>query len=246
MGNRNSRPAALACWLALTAALPAAAAEPSPSTLLRLDGRLVKWGVPAYRAPARVTYAFLDAPRDRPDARNCRSMRDLDGLLRANAIPPDAFAEEVRAAFAVWSSAAGLRFVESDDPAHADILIGAQSGSDGTAFTDVTEDRRAPGPIVPLQSAAICLDSTVRWELAVDRDPKTFNVRYVVAHEIGHAIGLDHAGRARGLMGFAYLERLRAAAEVRLGPVDIEAVTALYGPPQPVVADGLAQTPAPE
>jgi hypothetical protein len=82
--------------------------------------------------------------------------------------------------------------------------------------------------------------------LAVDRDPTTFNVRYVVAHEIGHAIGLDHAGRARGLMGFAYLERLGSAAEVRLGPIDVEAVIALYGPPQPVLADSSAQTPAPE
>ena len=247
MGNRNCRSAAAAYGLALVlAALPAAAVEPSSTILLRLDGRHVKWGAPAYGEPAQVTYALLQGPLERPAARNCRSMRELDGLLRTNAMAPAAFADEVRAAFAIWSNAADLRFVEVADPARADLVLGAQSGSDGAAFTDVTAARAGPGPVKPLTAAAICLDPTVRWELAVDRDPRTYNVRYVLAHEIGHAIGLDHAGRARGLMGFAYLERLASATEVRLGPVDIAAVTALYGPPRPVVADGSAQTPAPE
>jgi hypothetical protein len=51
----------------------------------------------------------------------------------------------------------------------------------------------------------------------------------VATHEIGHAIGLDHQGRDRGIMGFAYLERASSIAEVRLAATDIAAAVQLYG-----------------
>jgi hypothetical protein len=47
-------------------------------------------------------------------------------------------------------------------------------------------------------------------------------------------------------MGFAYLERMASATEVRLAASDIDAVTELYGPARRVVAQNSAQTPAPE
>ncbi len=236
-----------ACWLAVAStAMPAAAAEPGASTLLRLAGRHVKWGPVTYGSGAQVTYAFLDRPSSFPRARNCRSMQGLAPLLQANGIAGAAFAVEVRAAFAIWSAAAALRFVEVANPAQADIVIGAQAGSDGTAFTNVVDRTVPSGPLGAIDRATVCLDPKVRWELGVDGDPSTYNVRYVVAHEIGHAIGLDHAGRDRGLMGFAYLERITSVDQVRLGAADIAAVTQLYGPRRSVVAAYSAQTPTPE
>ena len=234
-------------WLMVAASgMPAGAAESSASTLLRLAGRHVKWGPPDYGSGAEVTYAFLDAPRSFPGARNCREMQALDPLLRASTIEPAAFTAEVRLAFAVWSAAAALRFVEVADADQADILIGAQSGSDGAAFTNVVETRTPRGAVGTIEQATVCLDPAVPWELAIDGNPKTYNVRYVMAHEIGHAIGLDHAGRAGGLMGFAYLERMASVEEVRLAAADIAAVTQLYGPVRSLLADGSAQTPDPE
>jgi hypothetical protein len=238
---------AAACWLTFSSiAIPAGAAEPSVSTLLRLGGRHVKWGLTAYGSGAAVTYAFLDHHRSFPGARNCRAMRPLDALLQANGIAPAAFVAEVRAAFAVWSAAAAVSFTEIANPLRADIVIGAQAGSDGAAFTNIVDGKLQRGLIGAIDRATVCLDAKVPWELEVDGDPKTYNVRYVVAHEIGHAIGLDHAGRARGLMGFAYLERMASKTEVRLAASDIDAVTELYGPARRVVAQNSAQTPAPE
>ncbi|HEX6012722.1 MAG TPA: matrixin family metalloprotease [Geminicoccaceae bacterium] len=198
--------------------------------LLKLAGHHVKWGVLAYGNRATVTYAYLTEPRTFRAARNCRQMTPIGDLLARSGIEPAAFDREVAAAFALWAAAADLRFARIDDAADADIVIGAQAGPAGVAFTNVFQEVVETGAIDGIGKATICLDPSERWEVAVDGDPNTYNLRYVAAHEVGHAIGLDHRGRDQGIMGFAYQEKVALPDEIRLAATDAAAAARLYGP----------------
>ena len=82
--------------------------------------------------------------------------------------------------------------------------------------------------ITSLTQAAICLNPEVSWRTAPDGDRDSYDLRLVLAHEIGHAIGLDHPGREGQLMGFAYQGNLSD-----LTPGDVAGVVLLYGPKPP-------------
>lgn len=201
-----------------------------PRGLLVLAGQPVKWGSASFGSGAELTFAFLDRARSDPQARNCREMIPLDGLLARSAIAPESFRREVLAAFAVWAAAADLTFREVPSVEAADIVIGAQLGSRGVAYANVHQDRSAGAGIAPLSKASICLDPGETWEIVADGNPDTFVLSRVMVHEIGHAIGLDHYGRTGGLMGFAYLEPGKGAADLHPSALDLAAVTRLYGP----------------
>ena len=209
---------------------PAEGASAEDRGLLRLAGHHVKWGVLAYGSRATITYAYLTEPRTFRAARNCRRMTSVGALLARSGVAPAAFDREVAAAFGLWAAAADLRFARVDDAAEADIVIGAQDGPAGVAFTNVFQEVVETGPIDGIGKATICLDPSERWEVTVDGDPNTYNLRYVAAHEIGHAIGLDHRGRDQGIMGFAYQESVASPEEIRLAATDAEAAMRLYGP----------------
>jgi len=71
-------------------------------------------------------------------------------------------------------------------------------------------------------------------------DRKSYRLRYVLAHEIGHVLGLDHPSPSGELMSFEYSGRLEG-----LQPGDIAGIVALYGPSRarsatPIVALNLA------
>ncbi len=61
-------------------------------------------------------------------------------------------------------------------------------------------------------------------EIGFDGDLKTYDLQYTFAHEIGHAIGLDHYLRKSSIMHFKYRETFEG-----LQPSDIEGVRWLYG-----------------
>ncbi|MEK0083692.1 matrixin family metalloprotease [Benzoatithermus flavus] len=214
----------------LAAAQAAEIAPPGDRGLLKLAGHYVKWGPLAYGSPAEITYAYLQETRSFPGARNCAAMAPIATLLTPAGITFQSFDREIAAAFRLWSEAASLRFVRIDDADRADIVIGAQAGSAGVAFTNVVQKPAASGPIDGIGRSTICLDPSERWEIGIDGDPKTYNVRYVATHEIGHAIGLDHQGRDHGIMGFAYQEKVASPGAIRLAQSDIDAVVRLYGP----------------
>jgi hypothetical protein len=202
--------------------------------LLELNGHHVRWLPAEAGADTVVTYAFLDQPRSFPGARNCTAMLPLDELTQRSGLELAAVEQETAAAFAVWSAQAPLAFRRIDDPGQADILIGAQLGSRGIAFTNVADLSGPVGGTANLLQATICLDPAERWEIQGDGDPETYVVRRVLAHEIGHAIGLDHYGRRGGIMGFGYDDEPIGPADARLSPLDIAAVTFLYGGRAPV------------
>lgn len=192
--------------------------------LLRLDGVHVKWGVPQLGTSARVRYAFVTSPMTFPGAINCEAMEPPDALLEASQIDRTHFRREVAAAFALWESAANIGFVEVSDPTSADILIGAQHNPRGFAFTNV-DYVRAPGASTrPIEKSLICLNPRKRWKTAFDGNMDVYDIRYTIAHEVGHAIGLDHPSPVGQLMSFRYGEDFRS---LRSG--DVSGAVALYG-----------------
>jgi hypothetical protein len=188
-----------------------------------LEGDTVKWGAPVLGTGATVTYALVAAASEFPDARNCRSIVPMAGLLSANAIPAATFAVEVERAFASWSAVANIVFQPSD-PAIADILIGAEADPFGRAFTNVAHAALSEGGTASIARSVICLNPAQKWKVGFDGDLDVYDLRYALEHEIGHAIGLDHPGVTGVLMDFRYREKFS-------GPQagDIAGALALYG-----------------
>jgi hypothetical protein len=192
---------------------------------LVLDGHTLKWGSPVLGTGARVTYALLDRDIRFADARNCRAMSPIETALRPSGIATRDFVRELHAALELWTEAADISFAPSD-PAHADILIGAQSEPFGYAFTNVFYDKAVAGPGPrSLTRSTICLNPQRAWKIGFDGDLDVYDLRYTLAHELGHAIGLDHPAMAGELMAFKYGERFRA-----LQGGDIHGIETLYGP----------------
>jgi hypothetical protein len=202
--------------------------------VLKLDGQQVHWRLPPNGAPRIVTYRLVTETMQFPTARNCRGLAPLDGLVASSGLPPNAVKEEVAAAFAMWEAAANIVFREAPEDSPADILIGAQTEPEGWAFADVFFDAASPEAIKPISKALICLNPVRSWKVGFDGDLKTYDLRYTLAHEIGHAIGLDHPSGGNQIMGYRYEERFRA-----LQPGDIRGAVALYGAPPPRQSPGL-------
>jgi hypothetical protein len=192
--------------------------------LLRLDGVLVKWGVSRLGAPAKVRYAFITTPMHFAGAINCNDMVPLDALLDASHISRARLRAEVEAAFAMWQAAADISFAETDDPALADILIGSEAAPRGFAFSNVDYDHAGAAPVRRIEKSLICLNPAKPWKIGFDGNMDVYDVRYTIAHEAGHAIGLDHPSPSGQLMSFRYGEDFRT---LRTG--DINGAVALYG-----------------
>jgi hypothetical protein len=231
--------AVLATLAAGVAATCCAAAASDEFLLLRLDGAYVKWGAPRLGTTARVRYAFITAPMQFPGAINCSSMVPIDALLDASRIERERFRQESTAAFGLWHAVADVGFVESADPAAADILIGAERSPRGFAFTNVDYDRvgEAPAstgavPVRRIQKSLICLNPAKFWKVGFDGDLDVYDIRYTIAHEVGHAIGLDHPSPSGELMSFRYSENFRT-----LQPGDVAGAVALYGKPGAAIAE---------
>lgn len=207
--------------LALLLVSPSQAAD---FRLLRLDGYTVKWGEPVLGAGAALTWSFAARRHVFPDAINCRVIEPLDSVVQPAGIEPAQARELFGEAFRLWQEAAAVSFSYVSDEDAADILIGAQGEPTGIAFTNLWHEPHAGTTVATLSRATICLNPLVRWESEPDGDDETYDIGQVAAHEIGHAIGLDHPGRTGALMGYRYDE-----GEGALQPGDVAGAVALYG-----------------
>ncbi len=192
--------------------------------LLQLDGAGVKWMTTSNsERPLTLTYALLDHEQTFDEARNCDGMTPLEPALSRSGIDKDHLEAELQAAFAMWSAVANINFRQVDSGTPSDIVIGAQMRPIGYAFTDV-HYRRSNGGINAIDRSLICLNPQRRWKIGFDGDLGSYDLRYTIAHEIGHAIGLDHPGASGQMMAFNYDERFR---QLQVG--DITGVTNIYG-----------------
>jgi hypothetical protein len=191
--------------------------------LLDLENQTVKWQSPRMGEGAAVTYAFAATAVTTKGARNCGRMLPPELAYERSRIGRSQFAREVAAAFRMWEQVADITFREIDDPDAADILIGAQADPVGRAFTNV--ELKPAGDRKVIARALICLNPEEPWKVGFDGNLDVYDLRYTIAHEVGHAIGLDHPGPTGQLMSYRYDER-----QPGLQPGDIKGAALLYGP----------------
>ena len=135
----------------------------------------------------------------------------------------ESFKTELESAFAMWAKVANIEFREVAAGEPANILIGAQGDPTGYAFTDVRY-QSGKDAVRTIDRSLICLNPERRWKIGFDGNLLVYDLRYTIAHEIGHAIGLDHPSASGQLMSFRYDEHFRQLQEG-----DIRGVTQIYG-----------------
>jgi len=192
--------------------------------VLRYQGNLVRWQRASEGGSAEITYRVLTEPQAFAKGGNCRGMTAFDGLLAASGIAPSTLDSELAAAFAMWGAVTRLTFRKAGTDEPASIVIGAQVDPVGWAFADVIYNAESPQHIKPISQALICLNPKRRWKVGFDGNLRVYDLRYTFAHEIGHAIGLDHPKRPGQIMDHRYEERFRD-----LQPGDVMGATKLYG-----------------
>jgi hypothetical protein len=134
---------------------------------------------------------------------------ELPGLART------AFAAAVKQAFKLWSDVCGLpEFKEVQSGGNVVITTGRIDGKSGTLAWSM---------LPPADPAEQRYDVDEPWGRGID-------LVAVLAHEIGHALGLQHASQnAKALMAPYYSDAVTTPQ-----PHDVARIRALYGDPEPV------------
>ncbi|XP_053517296.1 matrix metalloproteinase-28 isoform X2 [Artibeus jamaicensis] len=166
-------------------------------------------------------------------------------------LPEPAVRGAVRAAFQVWSNVSALEFWEAPATGPADIRLTFFQGDHNDGLSNAFD---GPGgalahAFLPRRGEAH-FDQEEHWSLSRHRGRNLF---VVLAHEIGHTLGLAHSPAPRALMA-PYYKRL--GRDALLSWDDVLAVQSLYDEQQRlyifqgshfwvVAADGNASEPHP-
>lgn len=181
-----------------------------------------KWGPGGFGTGATVTYSFM------PTGTSCAAEFVGCTISHPSAFMPAGWEAAIDAAFLAWSAVADITFVKVADDgaafnaatASGDIRIGGHTfdGAGGTLAHGFYP------PVNGLTAAGdIHFDVAELWKIGFGGGG--FDVFQVAAHEIGHAIGLDHTGVPASLMNPFYTEAFS-------GPQadDIAGAVFIYGP----------------
>lgn len=144
-------------------------------------------------------------------------------------IPTEEVDNTVAKAIDMWSSASGLTIKREDNPdLPADIRIYFVTGFHG-------DTRPADGPGGELAHAFFpgAQDEDLAGDVHID-DDDTFAVKggngidllWLVVHELGHSLGLDHTFHPDSIM-FPYYTGYRP--DVKLDSDDVQGIQSLYG-----------------
>ncbi|KAM6163098.1 matrix metalloproteinase-28 [Rhynchocyon petersi] len=141
-------------------------------------------------------------------------------------LPKTAVRGAVHAAFQVWSNVSALEFWEAPATVPADIRLTFFQGDHNDGLGNAFD---GPGgalahAFLPRRGEAH-FDLEERWSLSRHRGRNLF---VVLAHEIGHTLGLAHSPAPRALMA-PYYKRL--GRDALLSWDDVLAVQSLYGKP---------------
>jgi hypothetical protein len=194
-------------------------AEPGQYVQLRIGDQALAWARPS-SGTLKLQWTFIREATQTEGAVNCGRMvsSGTPGLDETR------IRAEAEAAFAYWQKAAAVEFEYTADAARANVLIGLQETPRGIAYADVVH-RQLNAFEGEITRGLICLNGTARWKSGFDGDLKSYDLRFVLAHEMGHVLGLDHPSASGQLMSWRYDERIR---DLQRG--DVSGMAALYGP----------------
>lgn len=184
-----------------------------------------KWGPPAMGTGATVTWSLM------PTGTSCAA--DGGGACTAfGDVLPAGWLGAVNSAFNAWSAVADITFIQvADDGAAFNAPTSSGDIRLGLHALDGALGVLAHGYFPPVNgnSAAgdIHFDIAELWKVGFGGPG--FDIAQVLAHEIGHAIGLSHSDVAGSLMGPFYSE-----AFAGLQADDIAGAQFIYGPRQQV------------
>lgn len=181
-----------------------------------------KWGPPAMGTGATVTWSLM------PTGTSCSGECAGSITSFADAMPVG-WESAVASAFSMWSSVANLTFVQvADDGAAFNTPTGSGDIRIGLHAFDGPGGTLAHGYFPPVNgdtaAGDIHFDIAELWKIGFGG--AGFDIVQVLAHEIGHALGLGHSGVPSSLMNPFYTEAF-------LGPQadDIAGMQFIYGRP---------------
>jgi len=140
--------------------------------------------------------------------------------------------QAIRDGFDLWANATDLVFLEVCSAADADIVMlwgsfnhGDNGPFDGQGGTLAHTLGGPPPNVFGAQAGDIHFDDSETWTLNTGTTASPVDLVTVAAHEIGHALGLDHTTVAGSLMLPNYTGSHRF-----LGSDDTNGIVSLYGP----------------
>lgn len=209
-------------------------------SVLQIAGLPVSWSRES-EADSRdlvLSFAVLTGSATISGGVNCGHIGAMGDLQGKSGIDQYAMDEAVAVALGRWHDVARLSFRRTDDPARADIVIGAQRRPHGIAFVDLETAPGAEGRTRAIAKAFVCLNPEQKWKIGFDGNLKTYDLVHVLTHEFGHTLGLDHPSARGHLMSFKYTETQHG-----LSLLDRTAVQSIYGAriPRPETANGMVE-----
>lgn len=185
----------------------------------------IKWGVSQLQTGARIRYALARETSDLQggfSGAGCTRVVPLDDLLKKSNLTEDEFRTETQRGIERWSAVADVTFVYTDDASSADVIIGAQVHPRGGAYVNMRV--RKEGHLRIGEKAIVCINPQSTFTGGRGDCRTRFNIAYLVSHEFGHVLGLDHPAPAGSLMAF------RCSEDHQLNADDAAGARYLYGP----------------